>query len=160
MVVCEMSSEPEEPYLGYYPDAELVVALVCPLGTAYQRVVETLENCLGQFKYRANVIRLSELFEDLLSHLGSEVADPGPDRAAQSRYKIQAGNTIRRLTGRNHILALVAAGLIADRRLEQGVWMSEDVRSGRRGQRPTNALVRPIAANLDPPVFRQTSPAR
>src|SRR5438445_11878742 len=41
------------------------------------------------------------------------------DRTAQARYKIQAGNTIRQLTGRNNILALVAAGLIADRRLEQ-----------------------------------------
>jgi deoxycytidylate deaminase len=128
-----VTPQPEEPYLGYYPDAELVIALVCPLGTAYKRVVETLENYLGQFKYRVNVIRLSELFEDLLAQLGSSLPDPGMDRIAEARYKIQAGNLIRQLTARNHILALVAAGLIADWRLEvlgeeiqdEGEWQTQ-----------------------------------
>jgi deoxycytidylate deaminase len=115
-----VSTEPEEPYLGYYPDAELVIALVCPLGTAYPRVIEILENYLGQFKYRTNVIHVSDFFGDLLAQLGCEAEDPGMHPPLRARYKIQAGNTIRRITGRNNILSLVAAGVIADHRLEQG----------------------------------------
>lgn len=113
-----MSQQPEEPYLGYYPNAELVLGIVCPLGTAYRRVIETLENILSQFKYGVNVIQLSDLFEDLLTQLEIAVDEPGLDRIRQAKFKIQAGNTIRERTGRNNVLALVAAGMIADRRIE------------------------------------------
>jgi len=50
------AAESLEAYRGYYPDAELVLALVCPVGTAYERVVETLQDHFSQFKYQSNVI--------------------------------------------------------------------------------------------------------
>lgn len=114
-----MNLEPEEPYLGYYPNAELVLGIVCPLGTAYRRVVEKLENVLSQFRYRVNVIQLSELFEDLLTQLEIKIEGPTKNPTGQVQLKIHAGNAIRERTGRNNILALVAAGMIADRRLQE-----------------------------------------
>ena len=53
-----LDQDPE--YLGYYPGAELVFAIVCPLGTPYSRVVEALTNYLRQFNYKTKAIRLSE----------------------------------------------------------------------------------------------------
>ncbi len=40
----------QEHYLGYYPSAELVFALVCPIGTDYHVVARTLQNYLEQFE--------------------------------------------------------------------------------------------------------------
>jgi deoxycytidylate deaminase len=105
-------------YLGYHPGAELVFAIVCPLGTPYKRVVEALGNYLGQFVYRTETIQVSEDFDDLLQKLGSELSPPGDDPTTKAHHKIAAGNLIRQLTGMNDIMALVAAGRIADSRRE------------------------------------------
>jgi hypothetical protein len=61
--------EPEQ-YLGYSPAAELVFAIVCPLGTDHRKVVDTLTNYLKQFGYQANHIHLTDLFSDLVVQLG------------------------------------------------------------------------------------------
>lgn len=105
-----------KPYLGHYPEAELVLAIVCPLGTDYRRCVETLENYLGQFGYQAHAVRLSDFFDDLLSQLGSAVRVRQADPTQLVRSKIRAGNEVRRLTERDDIMALLAAGLIASMR--------------------------------------------
>ncbi|MGI9075223.1 MAG: anti-phage dCTP deaminase [Bryobacteraceae bacterium] len=109
----------QESYRGYYPDAELVLALVCPVGTAYRRVVEALQDYLGQFKYKTNVIHLSEFFEDLLAQLDSTPTSPSNSRFEEALNKIKSGNRIRELPGQDDILALVAASLIANQRLER-----------------------------------------
>ena len=113
-----MDQQVQEAYRGYYPDAELVLALVCPVGTAYKRVVETLKDYLSQFKYQSNVIHLSGYFEDLLLQL-----DPNPPPVSNSPFeealnKINAGNRIRELAGQDDTLALVAAGAMADQHLQ------------------------------------------
>jgi deoxycytidylate deaminase len=108
-----MSSQ-DPSYLGYYPDGELVIALVCPLGTPYKRVLEALENYLNQFGYCAKHVKLSDYFGDLLVQLGSDPTPGTGNAAALARHKIAAGNRIRHLTKKNDIMALVAAGAIAD----------------------------------------------
>ena len=105
-------------YLGYHPGAELVFAIVCPLGTPYKRVAEALGNYLGQFGYRTETIKVSDYFDDLLQQLGSDLKAEGDDARAIAHHKIAAGNLIRQLAEKNDIMALVAAGVIADLRYE------------------------------------------
>jgi deoxycytidylate deaminase len=117
--MCVSAMAQEDPkYLGYYPGAELVFAIVCPLGTPYNRVVEALGNYLGQFGYNTEKIQVSEYFDDLLRQLGSDLKPKGGDAKSIAHYKISAGNTLRQLARKNDILALVAAGAIADLRHE------------------------------------------
>ena len=84
----------DEPYLGYYPDAELVFAIVCPLGTDHRKVVDTMINYLKQFGYVENRIHLTDLFPELLAKI-DEVWSPPADNAEMARYKIAIGNKIR-----------------------------------------------------------------
>lgn len=107
-----------EPFLGYYPEAELVFALVCPLGAEHKTVTDTLQMYIKRFKYGTNQLRLSEFFPDLFVKLGEEW-NPSTKTAELADYKIDAGNQIRELTKTNEFLALFAASLIADRRAEQ-----------------------------------------
>ncbi len=104
-------AEIDDPILGYFPDAELVIALVCPLGTERIGLEATLKDYLGQFGYETNPIRLTKIFPDLLKKLGEEWHPP-ESPAELARYKIEVGNRIRRLTGSKDILARIAAGLI------------------------------------------------
>lgn len=106
-------------YLGYHPGAELVFAIVCPLGTPYRRVSEALENYLRQFGYKTEPIKVSDYFEDILRQLGSDLKAEGDDAKSIADYKIAAGNQIRQLAQKNDIMALVAAGVIADLRYEK-----------------------------------------
>jgi hypothetical protein len=106
-------------YSGYHPGAELVFAIVCPLGTPYKRVTEALGNYLSQFGYKTEPIQVSDYFDDLLQRLGSDLLKPaGDDPKAIALHKIAAGNQIRQLAEKNDIMALVAAGVIANLRYE------------------------------------------
>ena len=89
-----------------------------PSRNAFNRVVKALGNYLGHFGYRTETIQLSEYFDDLLQ-LGSDLRSEGDDPTAVALHKIAAGNQIRKLTKKNDIMALVAAGAIADVRHER-----------------------------------------
>jgi len=115
----------DEPYLGYYPHAELVFAVVCPLGTEHRLPVASLKNYLGQFGYATNHIQISDLFQSLLEKLGQKWEAPG-DKSGLASYKIDGGNRIRRLTEQKDVLARVAAGLIAARRFELDAYSPSD----------------------------------
>jgi deoxycytidylate deaminase len=104
--------------LGYFPEAELVIGLVYPLGTERAGLEETLTNCLHQFGYETNAIHLTKVFPDILKLLGKEWHAPS-GAAELAHYKIEAGNQIRRLTESKDILARVAAGLIHNSRAEE-----------------------------------------
>jgi len=78
-------------YLGYHPGAELIFAIVCPLGTPYKRVAEALDNYLSQFGYKTEPIQVSDYFDDLLQKLGSELKPEGDDPKAIALHKIAAG---------------------------------------------------------------------
>jgi deoxycytidylate deaminase len=106
-------------YLGYFPEAEIVLGICCPLGTDYRPTLDTLRNYLSQFGYRTNEIKLSDKFNDLLERLGEAPLVSTSNRAAESSSKIEAGNEIRRRTQKPDILALVAAGAIAAERPEE-----------------------------------------
>jgi deoxycytidylate deaminase len=124
-------AEERPEYLGYYPGAELVFAIVCPLGTPYNRVVEALSNYLGHFGYTTKLVHLSDYFDDLLVRLGSDLSAEGNDPAAIASHKIAAGNKIRQLSNKNDIMAIVAAGVIFD-------WRSEGNKAA--GRKPKRSL--------------------
>lgn len=105
---------------GYHPGAELVSGIVCPLGADHEKAVSTFSNYLQHYNYRANPIRLSVLFRELLSRLGSPMdSDPPSDPFGLARYKMEAGNSIRTLSGRDDFLALAAAREIMSQRSSQ-----------------------------------------
>lgn len=91
-------SAPEQPYLGFYPDAELVLALVCPVGADHSRITDTIQNRLRQFGYETNSIRLSDWFPVLFESLGMAWVPPGEPREL-ALYMMDAGNRIRKETG-------------------------------------------------------------
>ena len=130
-VVVPTVAEERPEYLGYYPGAELVFAIVCPLGTPYNRVVEALSNYLGHFGYTTKLVHLSDYFDDLLVRLGSDLSAEGNDPAAIASHKIAAGNKIRQLSNKNDIMAIVAAGVIFD-------WRSEGNKAA--GRKPKRSL--------------------
>ena len=104
--------------LGYFPEAELVLALVYPLGTEKDGLEEVLRQHLIKFGYDTHPIRLTRVFPDLFKLLGRKWDVPaGP--AELARYKIEAGNQIRRMTHCQDTLARVAAGLIHNSRAEK-----------------------------------------
>lgn len=96
-------------------DAELVIGLVSPVGIRHEDITETLDNQLAAFGYSANQVRLSDLFEDLYAALG-EAWNPPASKGGVANYKMDAGNLLRERTKRSDILALAAAGMIAQRR--------------------------------------------
>lgn len=102
-------------YLGYYPEAELVLGIVCAIGTDYQPVLKSTSNYLKHFGYETTVLKLSDRFNVLLETLG-ESPQIGNSEAERMHSKIQAGNRIRELTNKPEIMALVAAEEIASRR--------------------------------------------
>ena len=91
---------------------------MCPLGTPYNRVVEAFGNYLGHFGYKTEKIQVSDYFDDLLLKLGSDLKPEGDDAIAIAHHKISGGNKIRQLAKKNDIMALIAAGAIADVRYE------------------------------------------
>jgi hypothetical protein len=86
---------PNEPYLGYYPEAELIFAIVCPFGADHGPVIDTLNDYLTQFGYDSHRLRLSELFPGLLVKLEQSWKPPA-NSSEMARYKIEIGNRNQR----------------------------------------------------------------
>ncbi len=105
-------------YLGFFPGAEIVFGICCPLGTDYRPVLDTLRNYLSQFGYVTNELKLSDKFDDVLEKLGLPKIVRTSSRAEEMASKIEAGNQIRRQTAKADIFALVSAGAIAADRPE------------------------------------------
>ena len=101
--------------LGHHPDAELIFAVVCPLGTDHRKMVESLAQYLrNHFGYATNIVRLSDRFPALSHALGLPSNPPlDTDQCSVAKNKISVGNQIRERSGRKDFLALVAAGDIA-----------------------------------------------
>jgi deoxycytidylate deaminase len=103
--------------IGFYPDAELVFGITCPLGVSYRPFLDSLRLYLQQFGYLYHEVKLSEQFDDLALKLNIEVADDS-GKLGQMWRKIKLGNEIRRTTARRDLFALVAAARIEATRLE------------------------------------------
>lgn len=91
--------------------AEVVFGIVCPLGTQYQWVIETLQSSLTRFGYTSHLVHLSHAFPELLEKLGL----PLPAGGFGIAEKIAAGDAIRARTS-PEILARYAVKAIAGTR--------------------------------------------
>ncbi len=98
-----------------YPDAELVIGIVAPLGVERDRLVSHLQDELGAFGYEGEVIRLSTFLKRVEPSDGSWSLVEHPEAARLESY-MTAGDQFRRGSLKNEILALMAASEIAARR--------------------------------------------
>jgi deoxycytidylate deaminase len=137
-------------YLGFFPEAEIVFGICCPLGTDYRPVLDTLRNYLDQFGYTPNEIKLSDKFDDLLIQLGSPKMEVPKSRAQAMANKIDAGNQIRRQTEKADVLALVAAGAIAADRPDEAE-ATESLAKGVNASPPTRPRTAHIIVSLKRP---------
>ena len=98
-------------------DSELVIGLVCAVGTESRQVVELLQERLGRAGYHVEVVKVSR---DVIPQL-VEVEDCGTDRFERYSHLMDAGNKCRELGDETHgpddaILALGVATVISARR--------------------------------------------
>ena len=77
-----------------YPEAELVLGLVYPVGTDYSGVLLTLVNYLKRFRYTPEVIRLSEFIDSILGKVNVGVSIDGSTEAARINSHMTAGNKL------------------------------------------------------------------
>jgi hypothetical protein len=96
-----------------YEEAELVFGLVAPVGTDFDRFVETLVVGLKEFKYSANLIRLSE-FAASFEVEGVEPPRPNDGEFDRITRLMNAGDAARAHGG--DILALAAIAKISGSR--------------------------------------------
>lgn len=102
----------------YYPEAELVFGITCPLGVKYRPILESIRHYLEQFGYDYHEVRLSEQFDDLATQLDLSCDAEYPGRLGEIWRKIRLGNAIRAKTKCKDVLSLVAAARIAASRPE------------------------------------------
>jgi hypothetical protein len=55
--------------IGYYPEAEVVFGITCPLGVSYRPVLDSLRLYLEQFGYSYNEVKLHQHLV-LFNHVG------------------------------------------------------------------------------------------
>lgn len=98
----------EEHLNGSYSDSEIVIGLVGAVGTELTDIKQIITERLETFNYTSNEIRISQdiisLFEDIPSGLSN---------FEKSNALMSAGNTIRKKSDDNSILALAAASQIS-----------------------------------------------
>lgn len=99
-----------------YPDAEVVIGVVCAVGTDYQRIADHLTQVLPSFGYRANVLKVSSFIPETAAALNLRLRLPRSPEGKRLQAYMDAGNRLRRETGRCDIFALVAASRLASSR--------------------------------------------
>lgn len=109
-------SSAAESSIPYDPEAELVFGITCPIGVNYRPVLDCFKLYLEQFGYSYNEVKLSSEFDDLAIRLGIDAHHVSRSKLDIIRSKISLGNGIRERTGRQDVLALVAAAKIWSKR--------------------------------------------
>lgn len=101
-----------------YPDAEVVIGLVYALGAEYEPALLFLKDQLRLSNYDPQEIKLSGEFQETAKRLSIPLQTRTKPASAYEEmdYKIRAGNTLRRETGRPDVCALVASSLICSAR--------------------------------------------
>lgn len=112
-----------------FPDAELVFALVYPVGTDYSGVSLTLNNYVKRFGYKPYEIRIS----DQIANIASRVDLPGvklvtEPEAARIHSFMNGGNKIRELTRCPDFVTAAAVAEIGSKRKRGPQGLSEPVR--------------------------------
>ena len=107
---------PQKPdVLFEHPDAELVFALVAPLGVDKERFIRSLRDQLLAFGYRSSVVKLSAFLKRVKTKDAPWKLVESPEAERLDSY-MTAGDLFRQGSGRNDVLALMAAGEISGRR--------------------------------------------
>jgi deoxycytidylate deaminase len=98
-----------------YVDAEIVVGLVCAVGTDYGPIRDLLVEALLRYGYKTNVVRISDSIPKFTDYPLQE--SPEIERIES---RMDAGNLVCRESGRNDIWALAAiAAINSSREREQ-----------------------------------------
>ena len=88
-------------------DAELVIGLVCAVGTDYSPVCDSLEKTLQKFRYSTRRVRISALFQKL-----TECDLERSPETLRINSHMDAGNRGCRESGRKDLWALAAVAEI------------------------------------------------
>lgn len=96
----------------------LVIALVSPLGTPLDPIVQALKESLARFDYATEVIRLSQLLDAVPKTTAGEL--PRPGEKAYYEERMNAGDALRSQVGNGSALAALAVGRIAQLRESRG----------------------------------------
>ena len=96
-----------------FPDPELVIGMVCAVGTDYGPIQISLDKILARYNYRSRVIKIS----DLIERFTERPLATSPENLRISE-RMTAGNALCRETGRKDIWALAAMADINSRRPE------------------------------------------
>jgi deoxycytidylate deaminase len=105
-----------------FEDSELVIGLVAPVGTNFEKFQHLLGRCLKKFGYETDgyVVRLSELTANFQVDPIADAPKKSPE-AARIYRMMHAGNQLRFTAERGEFLALAAAKAIRARRPPDGV---------------------------------------
>lgn len=129
-----------------FPEAEVVFALVYPVGTDYSGVLLTLSNYIKRFRYRPQEIRIS----DQIASIAKKVALPGVTLADEPEAKrinsyMDGGNKIRELTQCPDFVTAAAVAEIGRRRPRDSGGLGEPAR---KTIHILNSLKRPEEAGM------------
>lgn len=139
-------SEASNTLLGLeFPEAELVFALVYPVGTDYSGVSLTLSNYVKRFGYQPVEIRISDQISNIASRVDLSGVKLVPQPEAQRIHSyMDGGNKIRELTGAADFLAAAAVAEIARTRNRNQQGLGEPLK---KTVHILNSLKRPEEAN-------------
>jgi deoxycytidylate deaminase len=104
-----------------YPDAEIVIGLVYPVGTDYSGVQLTLENYLKRFRYEPNTISLSEYIKKVVARLSLPDVQLEEDTEYNrvSSY-MTAGNKLRKYSRSSDFVVAAAVAGLSQQRTKDG----------------------------------------
>jgi deoxycytidylate deaminase len=94
-----------------YRDSELVIGVVCAVGTDYRPVAKSIEHILARYSYSTQTIKVSELIENLTDQTLDNSSE-----ISRISTRIDAGNHACQETGRHNIWALAVIAEISRRR--------------------------------------------
>lgn len=99
-----------------YPEAEIVIGIVCAVGADYNRIAEFLVRTLPTFGYRANLLKISSFIPETAESLNMRLRLSARPEARRLSDYMDAGNKIRKRTARCDFFALAAASRLASSR--------------------------------------------
>lgn len=94
---------------------EFVIGIVAPIGADIAAFEQLIGECLSEYGYKPNIVKLSDFLKDpILNSVGIEI----DESSLSNRYNslMSAGNRIREITRQNDFLAKYAVTSIAESR--------------------------------------------
>lgn len=92
----------------------LVLGLVAPLGTALDPVIRLIERSIARFDYRSETVHMSQLLDSVTGELWEPL--PARNERGYHEKRMDAGDTLRTLTGSGGALAALSISRIAQLR--------------------------------------------